>query len=43
MLFQEVALWDAKRTKEKSKYTEGPRGIDAMIRQIDKQVGERPA
>ena len=38
MLYQEVALWDAKRTKEKSKYTDGPRGIQTVLKAIDKQV-----
>lgn len=38
MLYQEVALWEAKRVKEKSKYMAGPVGIKAMVDLIDKQV-----
>ena len=38
MLYQEVALWDAKRTKEKTKYSSGPHQILSMTRLIDKQV-----
>lgn len=38
MLYQEVTLWDARRVKEKSRYTEGPRGILSLVSEIDKQV-----